>query len=130
MSSFGAPAYGVDVRMIRINPEIIDVAPAIEMDLGRQAERSPFKSQGTSQRSSGALQAASKQQSRAELQHKALLHSWDLALRPAILHMACFHRPPHTLPLQLAASWEGHEQASTVPGHRLSTETPAPTFIL
>lgn len=116
--------------MICINPEIIDVAPAIKMDLGRQVERSSFKPQGTYLRSSGALRAASKQQGRAELWHKALLHSWDLALGPAILHTVCFYRRPHTLLLQLAESWEGQEQASTVPGHRLGTETPALTFIL
>lgn len=116
--------------MICINPEVIDMTPAIKMDLGRQVERSPFKPQGTSLRSSGALQAERKQQSRAELQHKALLHSWSQALGPANLHTVCFHRPPHTLPLQLAVSWEGQEQATTVPGHRFSTENPAPTFIL
>lgn len=47
--------------MIRINPEIIDMAPAIKMDLGRQVERSPFKPQGICLRSSGAIQADSKQ---------------------------------------------------------------------
>lgn len=108
--------------MIRINPEIIHVAPAVKMDLGKQEERSPFKSQDTSPRSSGALRVESKQQGRAEVPHKAL-HSWSRAVAPAHLCTLCFHRA-------LPASWEGQEQASTVPGHRLSTDAPAPTFIL
>ena len=78
MSSFRAPAYGVDVGMICINPEIIDVAPAIKMDLRKQADRSPIKPQGTSLGSSGALQA----NSRAELNTRVSLipgvRHWDL----------------------------------------------------
>lgn len=69
--------------MICINPEIIDVTPTIEMDLGRKVGGSPFKPQGLSMRSSAALQADSKQQGRAEL-HTRLsctpgARHWDLS---------------------------------------------------
>lgn len=97
---------------------------------GETSREVTLQTSGHLSESSGALQAERKQQGRAELQHKALLHSWSQALGPANLHTVCFHRPPHTLPLQLAVSWEGQEQATRVPSHRFSTETPAPTFIL
>lgn len=81
--------------MIRINPEIIHMAPAIKMDLGKQVEGSPFKCQDTSLQRSGAFLVESKQQGRAEAQHKAH-HSWSQALGPA--HIC-------TVP----GSWEGQK---------------------
>lgn len=71
--------------MICINPEIIHVAPAIKMDLGKEVEGSPFKCQHTSLRSSGALQVESKQRGRGEGEHKAGARHWDL---PTCAHCA------------------------------------------
>ena len=81
--------------MIRINPEIIDVAPAIKMDLGRRVERSPFKPQGTLPRSSGASKSAAS--SRAELNCSTRLSStpgarhWDLPPSTRVLPQTSTH---------------------------------------
>lgn len=81
----------MDVWVICINPEIIHVAPAIKMDLGKQEEWSPFKCQHTSLRSSGALRVESKPQGRAEVQHKAGARHWDL---PTCAHCASAEHLP------------------------------------
>lgn len=40
VSSFGAPPYRMNVWVICIDPKVIDVAPAIKMDLRRQGDMS------------------------------------------------------------------------------------------
>lgn len=39
MSCLGAPACGVDVRVVGINPEVIAVTPAIKVELGKKGPR-------------------------------------------------------------------------------------------
>lgn len=36
MSGLGAPASGVDVRVVGINPEVIGMTPAIKVELGEE----------------------------------------------------------------------------------------------
>lgn len=36
MPCLGAPAGGVDVRVVGVNPEVIGMTPAIKVELGRK----------------------------------------------------------------------------------------------
>lgn len=118
--------------MICINPEIIYMAPAVKVDLGKEVERSPFKPQYISRSSSEVFQADSMQQSRDELQHKILLLSWIQALGLAICHLMHCVLSQTSIYFAIANGSELGKvrEASTVPGARLSTKTSEPTFIL